>query len=66
LRLGCARADWILIMITADKTERVVCTIVCLVAFVPVAIAGLAHIMRLEARRGYLICQSAIGRVLRR
>jgi hypothetical protein len=53
-------------MITADKTERVVCTIVCLVAFVPVAIAGLAHIMRLEARRGYLICQSAIGRVLRR
>jgi hypothetical protein len=55
-----------LIMMSADKAERVILMILCLIVLVPVAIAALAHIMRLEARRGYLVCQGVVTRSLRR
>lgn len=66
-RLDRASLDWVLIMTGADKAVlRVVLIILCMVAFVPVAITALAQIMRLEARRGYRICQRAVVRSMRR
>jgi hypothetical protein len=62
--LGCA-PDRVLIMARSDRALRIILTLLCVIAIVPVSMTALAQVMRLEARNSYQACQKAIARALR-
>jgi hypothetical protein len=61
-RLGRIGTDRFLIMKPSDRAERLVLTLLCILAIVPVTIMALATITRLEVSAGYRACQRVIVR----
>ena len=52
-------------MARSDRALRIILTLLCVIAIVPVSLTALAQVMRLEARNSYQACQKAIARALR-
>lgn len=53
-------------MTGSDRAVRIILTLVCVLAIVPLTMMVLTKVMRLEARNSYRYCQKALTRSLRR